>query len=568
MCGHCCGWGHPRSALSAAVTLLFLCFSIRAEVPTFDYLFPAGGQRGTTNSVVIGGKFDPWPPKVWVDCAEVRFEPQTNKGSFKVVIDPDTKPGAHLIRIFNEEGASSPRWFVVGTAREVSEVEPNDGRGKAQRVDGSTVTINGRLEKGGDIDSFAVQLEAGKWMIASMDAYAIGSPIDASLTLFDEQGLRVAFNSDSVQSLDPLLACKVEKSGTYILQVNAFAHPPAADVRFAGSAAAVYRLNVTESAVARFFFPVSVQQGHDVKIKIAGWNLDPSSSAVTWKIHSDEAGGARFVSVPFGEGKLRLTINDLPHEGEQEPNNSNGDAQALDWPVTIDGCIDPAGDQDRFRLSVKKNERIEFRLRSASLGLPLDAFLRIDDSSGKQVARDDDSGEASDPLINWTASSNGTYFVVIGDLFHRGGPDYGYALEVRAPVADFKVTAESSAFRIGPGKTNEIKLAISRTAAHTNKLTATASGLPDDVKVKTVKIGGKEKEAKLALIAAPDAKPFNGPVQIVVADLLHTNVQRNALFELGPKESRSGEMLINATDQLWLTVTTNTPASTEKEKAK
>ena len=88
------------------------------------------------------------------------------------------------------------------------------------------------------------------------------------------------------------------------------------------------------------------------------------------------------------------------------------------------------------------------------------------------------------------------------------------------------------------------------------------------MKIETVKIGGKEKEAKLALIAAPDAKPFNGPVQIVVADLLHTNVQRNALFELGPKESRSGEMLINATDQLWLTVTTNTPASTEKEKAK
>ncbi|HMC28080.1 MAG TPA: PPC domain-containing protein [Verrucomicrobiae bacterium] len=551
-----------------AISLLIVYVSVRAEVPTLDYLFPAGGQRGTTNSLTIGGKFDPWPLKVWIDSPGLRFEPQTNKGSLKVIIEPEAKVGAHLVRIFNDDGASAPRWFVVGMERKISEIETNDSWTQAQRIEALPITINGRLEKSGDVDSFAVQLAAGKWMIATMDAYAIGSPIDPNLSLLDDHGMRVAFNSDSVQSLDPLLAYKVEKSGTYILQVNAFAHPPASEVRFAGSAASVYRLSVGQGPVARSFFPVSIRQGSQATINIEGWNVDPGSSEATWQVDSEQSAGVPFLPVPLSGGKLHLAINDLPHEAEREPNNSNADAQPLHWPGTIDGRIDPAGDEDRFRLSVKKNEKIEFRLRSASLGLPLDAFLRIDDSNGKQVARDDDSGEASDPLLNWTAPSNGTYIVVIADLFRRGGRDYGYALEMRAPVADFKVTVDSSAFRIEPGKTNEIKLAINRTAAHTNKLTATIGGLPEGVTAETAKIGAKDKEAKIRLIAAPEARPFSAPIQILITDLANRNLRRKAVFDLGAKEGRFGEMLINLTDQLWLTVTTNSPPPAEKPKPK
>jgi len=153
---------HPYSGYIAAFSLSLLCFSVRGEVPTLDYLLPAGARRGTTNSITIGGKFDPWPPKIWIDAPGVRFEPQTNKGSFKVIIDPETKAGTHLVRIFNDDGASAARWFVVGTEREISEVETNDGWRQAQRIDGIPVTMNGRLDKSGDVDSFAVQLKAGR----------------------------------------------------------------------------------------------------------------------------------------------------------------------------------------------------------------------------------------------------------------------------------------------------------------------------------------------------------------------------------------------------------------------
>src|SRR4029077_9396083 len=44
---------------------LLLVANSRAAVPTLDYLFPAGGQRGTSVTVTAGGKFESWPMKVW-----------------------------------------------------------------------------------------------------------------------------------------------------------------------------------------------------------------------------------------------------------------------------------------------------------------------------------------------------------------------------------------------------------------------------------------------------------------------------------------------------------------------
>lgn len=537
--------------------------SVSAEVPALDYLFPAGGQPGATNTVNFGGKLDPWPAKVWIDCEGVQFDAQTNKGSYKVIVGPAAPAGPHLLRVFNDEGASAPKWFVIGNDPELSEIETNDSSKQAQLVGSLPATINGRLEKSGDVDSFAFDLEEGKWFVANMDAYAIGSPMDPDLQLRNEQGVRLAFNSDSAQSLDPLLSCKVEKSGRYILQVTAFAHPPGSDVKYAGSSASIYRLTVTQGPFARSAFPISVPRHCKTPVNVEGWNIAADSTRSVWVVDAKEVG---FLPVPLSSGKLRIAVNDLPHASEHEPNNTAADAQPLRWPVTIDGRIDQSGDEDRFRFTAKKSEKVEFRLRSGSLGFPLDAFLRIEDMNGKQVARDDDAGEALDPLLNWSFASNGTYLLVVGDLFHRGGPEFAYALEVHAPEPHFKITADSSAYRIEPGKTNEIKLSISRSGGHTNGLTATIDDLPDGVIAKPAVISAKDKDAKIALICSSEAKAINAPIKIAISDSLQTNVSHFAIFELRAKESRFGEMLIPYTDQLWLTVTAATNTTSKASK--
>jgi len=235
--------------------------------------------------------------------------------------------------------------------------------------------------------------------------------------------------------------------------------------------------------------------------------------------------------------------------------------------VTINGRIDPAGDRDWFSFDASKGQHLEFRVLSSSLGFPLDPVMRIEDSNGKSAVRDEDGGQRGGPLLVWSAPSNGTYRLVLSDLFHQGGPEFVYRLEVGPPVSDFKVTADASMYRLEAGKTNDVKLTITRSGGYTNKLVVSVRNLPEGVTAKTAEMfSSKEKEAKISLIAGGDAKPFSGPIQIHISGSSKDNLVRHAFVDLGPKESRAGEMLISQTDQLWLTVATNSVV--EKATAK
>lgn len=170
-----------------------------------DTLFPAAVQLGTTHAVVAVGKAEPWPPKVWVDAPGIRFEPTTNSGTFSVVIAPDAQVGPHLVRVFNDDGASAPRFLVVTRAPQTAEVEPDDDFTKPQPIATLPSSINGRLEKSGDVDSFAVELTAGQTLVASVEAYTLMSPLDAVLRLIDARGVVLAMEHDDGRTFDPLL---------------------------------------------------------------------------------------------------------------------------------------------------------------------------------------------------------------------------------------------------------------------------------------------------------------------------------------------------------------------------
>ena len=89
---------------------------IHAAPPSFDGFFPAGISRGMTNVVSVMGKQDTWPSKVWVSDPQITFTAQTNRGKFRVYPTPDTVPGPRLVRLYNDEGSSEPRIFVIDAA--------------------------------------------------------------------------------------------------------------------------------------------------------------------------------------------------------------------------------------------------------------------------------------------------------------------------------------------------------------------------------------------------------------------------------------------------------------------
>ena len=488
-----------------AVIFLFLSVSARAEVPTLDYLFPAGGQRGTNVTISVGGKLEPWPAKIWADTPGLEFKAGTNKNTFTVQIAKEVPLGVHLVRTYTADGASAPRWFVVGEQNELLEKEPNDNARQAQFIESLPVTVNGQLEKSGDVDSFAIKLAAGQWLVARVEAYGIGSPMDPTLHLLDEHGVRIAFASDT-QNADPLLAHHVERTGIYILQLVAFAHPPQAAVNFTGGKATVYRLAISAGPVVPYEVPEAIRRG----------------------------------------GKAEVL--------EVEPNNTSAQAQPVTIPAVVKGQINPAGDEDRFVFMAKQGEQFDFQLHSARFGYPLDAVLRVEDKAGKQLARDDDSGGSQDPQLVWTAPTAGPYVVAVSDLSQKGGSDFVYWLEMKPLVPDFKVSIDNHAYRIEAGKTNEIKLTVTRLHGHKASLAVTLAGLPEGVTAKVAEIPAAGGEVKVILTATAEAKAASQPFRVLVNAVgASQEAAHAALFELRPKDA-AGDLLITHTDSIWLTV--------------
>jgi hypothetical protein len=512
-----------RAPIIAATWLTVLfgsAFLTSAEPPTLDAFFPAGGERGTTNVVTAIGKFDPWPSQVWVSESGVTFNAETNKGKFSVTVAHQAASGPRLVRLYNAEGVSEPRLFVVGSGgKETLEAEPNNHFAKAQLLTNLPITINGRLDKNDDVDSFAFHLRAGQWLHARVDAYTLMSKVDAVLRLVTTSGEQIAWNHDFT-TLDPRLVWQATDDQTVVLQLFGFAYPPASDIRLTGGDAIVYRLHLAfTNAMPQLCEPPT----------------------------------------------------------EKEPNNTLANAERIDLPARIFGTIGAAEDEDRFRFTADKGEFIEARIEAASFGSPLDAWLKIEDGDGIQLARSDDADGSPDPYLEWKIPTNGNYIAAIGSVTHRGGKDFCYRLSVHRAPPDFRATLAAGSLALAPGATNEVKLNLRRLRGQTNELFIAFRDLPEGVTVLTTnlpfketgKAPAQEKQAALSLrlAVAQEAKNFQGPVKLFLMDR-QMKEERAVPFELiGRGETSFSHLLIESCDQLWLTVRSK-PAAAPKSPAK
>jgi hypothetical protein len=530
-----------------------------AAAPTLDHLFPVAVQIGTTNSVSAIGKFDPWPAKVWADAPGIVFKPETNGGKFTVEVAPDAPAGPHLVRVYNEQGSSAPRFLIATREPQLAEQEPNDDFGKPQTIEQFPASLNGRLEKSGDVDSFAVPLAAGQTLVASIDAFTLASPVDAVVRLVDARGVQVAWNHDG-RTFDPFLVWTAKSAGTYVLQVFGFAYPAESAVKFAGSDKCVYRLLLSRGPYLRHTIPLGVQRGTNTALRLVGWNCRPE---LPREIQFDGSAlpaetSRTLLQLPGFDNSIPLPVGEGPEWMEQEPNDVATNANLLEIPSAVTGSIGKSGDEDRFRFAAKKDETFLLEVQSAALGFPLDAWLKLEDLEGKELAKNDDSVGA-DPRLEWTPSTNRTFVAAVGNVLHRGDSEHLYRLSVRRAMPEVKVNVSETSFTISPGKTNQIKVTVKPSHGFKRKLTVSVRGLPDDLNAEPAEVPEKGGDVTIKLVASTEAKPFSGPIQIITTEA-ESREEHRGVVDLTSSTSNNGvpggfnNLVIESADQFWLTV--------------
>ncbi len=482
--------GIPQLGAVFFVLLLGTAIQVQSAAPSLEQFHPVGFARGTTNMAKIVGKVDPWPPQIWSDGAGVEITALTNKNELQFVVAADAAPGVRLVRLFNNEGASEPRPFVVGAGLELVEIEPNDHFGAAMAIAELPATINGRLEKSGDVDSFLVRVPAGQRLLASVDSHVLMSRLDAVLRLVSTNGLQLAWNHDFA-TLDPRLDWRAAAAASVIVQVFGFPFPATADIKLAGGEGAIYRLHLSVTAT---------QPG---------------------------------------------PTNEVPSE--------------LSLPASVRTYFTEPGARHRFKVKLAKDDWISAAVAAESLGSPLDAWLAVENSAGKELTRSDDAEGSLDPALDWKATEDGEFALVVGALTRNTGPKQHYELTVRRAAPDWRGSLLASSLLAKAGTTNELKLTVTRLCGLTNGLQVVVQKLPEGVTCEPVSVPEKGGEVKLNLVVGDAAAAWRGSIQIMGRDT-SSGVERVIPFKLSGSTTDNGVpggyrvLLADETDHVWLTV--------------
>lgn len=495
--------------------------AVLADEPAALYIFPAGGQRGTTVDVRIGGmNLHDECPLHWHGAgitapATIRrtettfFEgpvipmPESQQAenypadyAARLVIAADAAIGVQRWRVSTSQGVTPSGRFVIGEEPEIVE----------QEVEGATppcevtlpVTINGRIFPREDVDEWSFAARRGQAIRCEVNAARLGSPLDAQLEVLDAGGRRLAFDSDHFRH-DPLIVFTAPADGLYRVRIY--------DTANSGLQSYIYRLTLSDRPHVLAVYPLGGRRSTTGMFELSGVNLPAAAQPLALPADAGQLYGGRFATAGGLTNPVCLEISDYE---ERLAATANEAPALLTAPMVANGRISEPGHVDQWRLAGRKGEALDLEVRAGRLGSPLDSVLSVLDAAGKVLAENDDvNGTDSDSILRWTPPADGDYQIRVADRSaRRGGREFAYRLYVTPAASrpgDFRLTLPSDALSVFRGGAAKLKLKVERLGGFNEPIELEAVGLPKGVTLGTAQVAKGRGDADLTFTAGPEA---------------------------------------------------------------
>lgn len=557
--------------------------------PRIGYVYPAGGQAGSTFTVTIGGQYLGGVKDVLISGGGVQvtklesFQPLTfqqarslaqklqeltrkkNKSAedykqiaeirkrlmtfnrnanpniaetvtFQVSIAQNAVIGERELRVATDTALSNPRIFSIGQLPEVSKKVAqftNDGNFRSQRRGEQeaappspemTVTIpcviNGQILPS-QADRYRFKARRGQRLVITTSAReltpylpdAVPGWFQAVLTLYDARGNEVAYNDDFRFNPDPVLYYEIPQDGEYVLEIR--------DAIYRGREDFVYRITISETPFVTGIFPLGGIAGTETPIELRGWNLP-----VTTVTQDKNCRAGVFPVFVAKDGwisnRLPFVVDTMPHATEKEPNDDIAHAQAVSWPVIVNGRMDRPGDRDVFRIQARAGSELVVDVQARRLNSPLDSVVRITDASGKQLAANDDHEDKgaglnthhADSYLRLKLPANGDYYIHLTDTQRKGGPDYAYRLRISPPLYDFELRVVPSSINLRAGGTTALTVYALRKDGFNGDILLRLKNAPEGFKLSGGCIPAGQDHVPVTLTAP--SVPTQAPLTIAI----------------------------------------------------
>lgn len=540
--------------------LLTACFlplgvaAARAELPNpvLHTVFPAGGQAGTSVTVVVSGSALDGLRDLRSSIPRLIVK-KTDTNRFTLTIPATTPPGVYDVRAVGLHGISSPRSFFVSNRAEHREKEPNEATGTAQPL-ALDVAVNGRVDRPGDVDFYRFDARGGQRVVLECWARRIDSQLRAVLEVFDTRGKRLAVNR-GYAGIDPLIDFLAPADGTYFVKVF--------DLSFLGGASHFYRLDVDTRPRVEFALPCVVQRGKSTRVKLFGRNLSPREPGRKQRVEGGLALDSVEVEVtppdasrdeplrlplrpaqlsadafpyyhPGGHAPVRIGVTDVPVVAGTADNRLPERAQEITAPCAVSGQLTDGDERHWYAVRARRGEVFWLEAFGERLGAPVQLGVAVLDSSGRRELVKltecvDDLGQSrfptahSDPAGRWVAPADGRYLIVVRNRI--GGlnrdPRRIYQLSIRREEPDFHLAVVSrhegqpAGLNVASGGREVAEVLALRHRGLTGPIRVTAEKLPPGIQCPDIWIGPGQDHAPLVLTASRNAPSFAGALKLV-----------------------------------------------------
>lgn len=495
-----------------------------ADPPVASYIFPAGGQRGKTVPVKVGGL------NLYRSCGAeilgpgVRISPKLTRAKTlwfegpllplpdsqraedypkdmagEIQIQADAPPGLRHVRLWSAQGAMPHLKFIVGDLPELLEEE----------IDGDPipvpvtlpVTINGRIFPRGDVDVWSFQAKKSQPVSLEVHALRLGTPLEARLEIRDTAGRRLAETDLPSISADVRLRFTPPADALYHVHIH--------DINHGGSQAHVYRLTLTQGRYADRLFPLGGKKGTTGVFEVTGQGWSG-----TVNVPLPVAIGPAWIPLAADSNALLVDVDELDEVTASAASDPATKPVAIRAPIVCNGHILKAGQIDSWSIAGKKGDTLEVELRAARLGSSLDGNLAITDGAGKEVLRSD-TGPEGDPSLRFMFPADGVYVIRVQDRFRsRGGPEFAYRLRVAPPAPAFRLVFKTDGLALLRGGQIKLPLTVERLGGFQDAITLGIEGLPKGVTFTPAVIAAKQNALDITLKADADATV--GPARLTL----------------------------------------------------
>ena len=523
---------------SRKIVLFILCTllttALYAQKLTTGFLFPAGGQAGTTVEIEAGGLNINRATKVLFNHPGIQGKvlpveesskkkrrrrrlgdqssPQlADRIKIEITIADNVPCGMYDLRLQSPKGLSNKLPFEVASYPNEVEYKKTSTMSQPNVVDQLPVVLCGQVTPGG-VDYYKFEGKKGETIVASVKARvlvpyiadAVPGWFQPVIKIVDSKGKEIAYSDDYHHYVDPVIMTTLPKDGKYTLIIH--------DAIYRGREDFNYRIHLGVIPFVTGRYPAYGVAGKKVTQQIEGVNLDSSKATVKVKnagynelYFTNKVGTSN--SVPFYTLPKGVKLVHNPKEGTY-----------LTTSVAIADSLTAQSRIKRYKIRAISREEIIVELIGRRNGSRLDAVIRLTDKYGNILAEVDDTEDPiqglvtfhADPVLKYTPNKNEEMYLEVEDL-HRGyGKDYHYLLRRHSQMPSFNAFVSPAYITTPSGGTSLFRVDVTGRLKRPADLVI--KGLPKGFTTSNTRVRGRRWEVSITSPKGTPVKRF--PIEL------------------------------------------------------